>query len=128
MKKLLGPLSKLSIFFLILASFLMIGEQIDDLQIFHRHKWFLLIFFYAQTVLTTAFIHFGIKRNQDNMAVFYFGAMIFRFFISLMVAFVLIYKGMDEKVLFVANFFVFYLLFIMFEIYSILTNLRPNFK
>jgi hypothetical protein len=127
MKEVLKPIIKLSLFSLFLF-LITVAEDQFHLNFFHVHKWFLLIFFFLLNLLTTAFIHLGINKNKENLAVFYFGAMIFRFFISLMVAFVFIYKGVDEKVMFVINFFVFYLLFLMFEIYSLLTNLRPNFK
>lgn len=125
MKEIYKPLIKLTGFFLLLSALVYAISQ-TEVHILHSYKWFFLCFFYLQTVLTTIFIQMGMNANKNNMAVFYFGAMIFRFFISVSAAFVLVYKGIDDKVLFALNFFVFYLLFIMFEIFPILTNLRPN--
>lgn len=127
MREAFSPLMRLTGFFLALCALVLLLSQ-AGLNIFHSYKWFLLIFFYVQTIFTTIFIQSGMKANKNNMAFFYFGAMIFRFFVSISVAFVLIYKGIDEKVLFVLNFFVLYLLFIMFEIIPVLTNLRPNLR
>lgn len=94
----------------------------------HVYVWYIYSFFAVLHLATHAFTLWGINNYKENFAMFYFGAMIFRFFCSISLAFVIIYRGVDEGMMFVVNFFILYFIFIIFEIYSIIANLRPHSK
>lgn len=47
-----------------------------------------------------------------------------RMIISLIFVLIVVYNGLDNRTLWVANFFAVYLLYLVFEIYTIMSNLR----
>ena len=68
------------------------------------------------------------KKNQDRFLAVYFSAMIGRLFISIIFAAIFILTDRAHVFNFAINFLILYLLFLGFEIYGIMTNLRHNFK
>jgi hypothetical protein len=51
---------------------------------------------------------------------------VFRFLLSIIAIFFALYLGVNQTVIFVVNFMIAYLLFVVFEIYTLITNLRPD--
>ena len=47
-----------------------------------------------------------------------------RIIVSLIFVLIVVYNGLEERVLWVANFFAIYLIYLVFEIYTIMSNLR----
>ena len=64
------------------------------------------------------------KRNVENFLAIYFSAMIGRLFISVIFAAIFILIDRANVFNFSINFLFLYLLFLGFEIYGIITNLR----
>jgi hypothetical protein len=119
---------KLVIFSLFLALIIVVLELTPFSHILHDYIWGMLIFYFLLSAITSFLTEYGIKKQPGNFQIFYFGGMGIRVFASMMVAFVVIIAGNEQIVTFLLNFFALYLFFLIFEIYTLLTNLRANSK
>ena len=113
----------LCIFTAILAGIVLLLGQ-TDINLLHSHIWFMLLFFFCLTLLTMLIV---LQSNQaKSFVVFYLSTVVFRLLISIMAAFVFLYFIPKQEVAFIVNFFSFYLLFLLFEIKTLLSNLRAG--
>lgn len=95
--------------------------------IYHR-IWMILLFFFLLTLSSLFIIEKLAKKKRDNFLAIYFSAMIGRLFISIIFASIFILTDRANVFNFAINFLFLYLLFLGFEIYGIMTNLRHHFK
>ncbi len=95
--------------------------------IYHR-VWILLLFFFLLTLASLYIIEKITRKNAENFLAIYFSAMIARLFLSIIFAAIFILTDRTHVFNFAINFLLLYLLFLGFEIYGIMTNLRHNFK
>ncbi len=90
----------------------------------HHTIWktfsFLAILSFSIHILNT----FLLKNFGENFLQIIVLAMILRFIASLVYIGVLVWPGMENIILFIANFFVIFLFYLLFDIYSIISNLR----
>lgn len=109
---------------------LLIGTFVffSDYQLVHPYIWMIFAFFIFITAVTFYVTWWGAREDQDNFQLYYFASMGFRLILSIGVIFVYIYLIRERQIQFVLNFFVLYFLYTAFEIYSLLTNLRPHSK
>lgn len=94
----------------------------------HPFIWYIFGFFILITAITFFITRLGIREDEANFQLYYFGSMAFRVLLCIGVVFVYVYLYSENELQFVLNFFVLYFLYTGFEIYSILTNLRPHLK
>lgn len=94
----------------------------------HTYIWYILAFFIIITAGSFYVTRLGISYDKDNFQLYYLGAIGFRMLLSIGVVFFYVYRFSENELQFVLNFFALYFLFTGFEIYSLLTNLRPNLK
>ena len=97
-------------------------------QFLYHLVWVILIFFFLLTFVSLYVIEKVATRNEDNFLAIYFSAMIGRLFISIIFAAIFILTDRTQVFNFSINFLFLYLLFLGFEIYGIITNLRHHFK
>jgi len=95
--------------------------------IYHR-IWMIVLFFFLLTLASLYIIKKITKKKPDNFLAIYFSAMIGRLFISIIFAAIFILTDRANVFNFAINFLFLYLLFLGFEIYGIMTNLRHHFK
>ena len=79
-------------------------------------------------LLSGQLIQFLLKQSEENSVAITLGATILRFLASLIFIAIVLFTKLDAKILFFADFFVIYLLYLLFDIYSLITNLRPHSK
>ncbi|GHB30551.1 hypothetical protein [Mongoliitalea lutea] len=91
----------------------------------HETVWTTISFFLILTWLTSAFSHYLIGINQENSVNIMLGALGIRFLGSLGYIGIMLFLGVENIILFVANFFVIYLFYLLFDMYGLITNLRP---
>jgi hypothetical protein len=116
---------RLFLFILILAAAILgIDQAVTSLV--HPLAWWILGFFTVITLAGHWFIQKGLHQYKDAFMSIYLGVLGFRFLLSLLFIGIFIYKRIPEMLTFVINFFVLYLLFLGFEIYGVLGNLRRN--
>lgn len=87
-----------------------------------------LLFFYLLTLFTFYITAYGLKRDNKTFIKTFYGSVALRFFLS--IAFLVIYLifSTNKDLFFVGSFALLYFLFTIFEIYSLMVNLRPDFK
>lgn len=88
--------------------------------------WVVLVFFVLLTLISLYIIEIFTKQNSDNFLAVYFSVMIGRLFISIVFAAIFILADPTHVFNFSISFMFLYLLFLGFEIYGIMTNLRHN--
>lgn len=97
-------------------------------QLVHSLVWWILLFMGVLTLLTGFFVLWGAKHYKKSFSAFFFTGMIIRFFASVIFITVVVLVGTQAVLVFVANFFVLYLCFQVFEITSLVTNLRAHLE
>jgi len=90
--------------------------------------WIILVFFFVLTLASLLVIEKLTKKNPKSFLAVYFSAMIARLFISIIFATIFILTDRESVFNFSINFLFLYLLFLGFEIYGIITNLRQHLK
>ena len=89
--------------------------------------WMIQGFFGVISILSHVISSMGIKK-QGEFHTFYLGSMAVRFVLSIFfVLFSLVYLS-GNKITYVANFFILYIVYASFEIYHLLRNLRADSK
>lgn len=94
----------------------------------HPRVWQIIVFYFGLMLVSGQLIQFLLKQSKENSAAIVLGATIFRFLASLIFIAVCLFTKIDNKILFFADFFVIYLLYLLFDIYSLIANLRPHSK
>lgn len=97
---------------------------LEGTSLMHPRWWQLLLFFLFQSLLTNAWLQYTTKRQQRIKN--YLIASVFRFATALPFAVPMIFTEVPDKPRFIANFIVFYLLFVVFEVYIALAILQAN--
>lgn len=111
----------------ILAAFLVLWQQLE-LPLFASFTWKMFAIFLSLHYITTKITLIGIDRNPNDFVAFYFISMFIRMFCTILIAVIFLINGVEDRAAFVTNYFLFYLSFFVFEIKSVLTNLRPHSK
>lgn len=111
---------------IVLVVFIVADIFIKQTTLFHFTKWGLLAFFVATSIITSLVTAYGVKADPRKFQVYYFLSMGIRMFLSIIFVFICIILRIDEIYLFVINFFMFYFLYFVFEIYFLLGNLRAK--
>jgi len=116
---------------LILLSLLILGaayliEGVFGLQWIHESIKKIVSFFLVLTWLTGIFTHYLLSISKENSVNILLGAIGIRLLGSIGFVAVMLFLGQENLILFVINFFVVYLFYLLFDIYMLIANLRPN--
>ena len=93
-------------------------------EIIYVRIWWIVLFFIVLTLSSIALMTRAARRTPGNFMSIYLAAMVARLFISIIFATLFILFDRTHVITFAGNFIVLYLLYLGFEIYGILTNLR----
>ncbi|QDA59799.1 hypothetical protein [Hymenobacter jejuensis] len=89
-------------------------------------------FFVVISVITYWITARAVRADANNFMAAYFGSMVVRLLLSVGLVMVFLYKGgaheRPGRWTFLGSFFVLYFLFAGFEVWSVLSNLRPFSK
>lgn len=111
----------------VLAGLVLLFQQVLP-QIVHSQIWeiyfFLLIMFFLIHVLTG----FLLKASSENFFQISLLAMILRLISSFVFVGIEVWAGMENILLFISDFFVLFLFYLIFDIYTFIANLRPISK
>ena len=100
-------------------------DQVADAWV-HPLAWWVLAFYFVLALIGEWFIGQAMRRNRDNFMASYIAVIGFRFLLSALFIGILIYQRPPGLRIFVTDFFVLYLLFLGFEIWGVLGNLRRD--
>ena len=88
----------------------------------------IITFFFLQSIAIHAFFIYGEKNLDLSVPLLVMAAMSVRLITALMAVVTFIMSGMEDQVNFIITFFTTYLFYFVFEIISVLSNLRSNLK
>lgn len=94
----------------------------------HEKMNLIILFYFGLTLVSGLFTLYLLNINKENSVSILLGAGLIRLLASLMFFFLILWSGTENLLWFVVNFFVIYLLYLLFDIYSFITNLRPHSK
>jgi len=96
--------------------------------IIHPKIWEIVIFMVVLSFLISLLNTFLLKSFADSFFQIMVLAMILRFIASLAFIGIEVWPQMENILLFIADFFVVFLFYLVFDIYTFLANLRPISK
>ena len=114
------------IFSVVVAGLFFVLQKVDlGKPVVHDKFWFIMVFSALLGFLVIAVAHWGIKNFDAQMRpTVFIGITVMRLLLSMVFIGAAIFLGVEERVLWVINFFAVYLLYLVFELYTILSNLR----
>ncbi|PWJ58228.1 hypothetical protein CLV98_10486 [Dyadobacter jejuensis] len=92
----------------------------------HPYFWYILSFFFGLSFLINRLMDYGLKDNRKKFVSFYLSTVVGRLLLSIIFIGVFLYHGLTDSLLFVINFFILYLCYTGFEIYTLYCNLRRD--
>lgn len=126
MKSIARQLLESLVFSIVLALVVFGISQIQgDAKIIHEGIWAILIFSAVLGLLVSFLGSWGMSvvsvEGRSNIIL---GITILRMIISAIFIGVVLYRGVEDRIVWVIDFFALYLFYLVFEILSILSNLR----
>jgi hypothetical protein len=118
--------------FKLFAYSLIIAGLVNVIQAFvmpnwiHATIWIMLSFFMLLTWVTGMLTTYLIQISKDNSVNILLGAIGIRLMASLGFITIMLLLKTENIILVVVNFFIVYLLYLLFDIYGVIANLRPN--
>ena len=119
---------KLLLFSLLIAGIFYILQEYIKPEWVHESFWTILSFFVLLTWLTGMFTHYLLEISKENSVNILLGAIGIRFLASTGFVAIMLFLRVENLILFVINFFIIYFFYLLFDIYTLLANLRPNSK
>lgn len=101
-------------------------QQLESAERFvHPQVWSIMIFSAILGMLVVAIGHWGLNAlDAQSRTTLFLGLTVLRLILSMIFIAVVVFTGIEERVLWVVNFFAVYLFYLVYEIYTILSNLR----
>ena len=97
-------------------------------QIIHESIWSIFGFVAGLACLLTVVTRWLYLKSPENLLSLKLLGMIIRILSSLGFIGILVVLGLENIILFIANFFIIFLFYMIFDIYIFISNLRPNSK
>lgn len=97
-------------------------------DIVHEKIWKIYFFMVILSFLISLLNRFLLKSFAENFFNIMVLAMILRFIATIVFIGFAVWPGMENIILFIADFFVVFLFYLVFDIYAFLSNLRPISK
>jgi len=97
-------------------------------QIIHESIWSIFGFVAGLAYFLTVVTRWLYLKSPENLLSLKLLGMIIRILSSLGFIGILVVLGLENIILFIANFFLIFLFYMIFDIYIFISNLRPNSK
>lgn len=111
---------------LVLAGLVYLCLLSESLSVFiHESIWITLVCSGLIALLIAIYNANALSKSDQSFVPLFLGSMLIRFFLSIILTGFLLFKYQDQRLILVFNFFIIYLSYLVFEIYSIIANLRP---
>lgn len=118
---------KFFLFSLLIVGLLLIFQQFLPKTI-HGDIWIIVGFVAGLSYLISALALWLYKKSPENFLQIKLLGMVIRILSSLGFIAILVVIGVENIILFIANFFILFLFYLIFDIYSFISNLRPISK
>ena len=126
---------KFKLYFFMLKSFLLIvlvlivfflADYFGPMPFLHSWKYTILLFFAALSYVFHNIINTSKVPESDNFIQFYLSTVVIRLLSCMIFVTVALYLKIENRGLFIINFFALYLFFTLFEILGLYRTLRRN--
>jgi len=111
---------------LILAGAVLLLQDVAGSQYIHETTLWVVLFYFVLTWLTGLLALYLLEISKENSVMILLGVGVLRITGSLAFVFLILWMGIENILWFVVNFFTVYLLYLLFDIYTFITNLRPR--
>ncbi len=92
----------------------------------HDTIWYIVAFVFTLTALSLWLGQRGGRQSSESLVKYALGGTVLRLVLSVVAIYVALRFGVVNRFSFVLNFMAVYFVFLAFEIYGLLTTLRPN--
>lgn len=127
----LQPFIKKTLIFSFIVAAVIAGIQyfFPEENLLLKQIWVFFIFFNLITLFTFALSAYGFQKGGDISVYAVLVTVVVKMLLCMTVALVFILKGLvEDKWVFITNFFLLYLLYTVFEVYNLIYNLRDQKK
>lgn len=97
-------------------------------QVIHEKIWGILCFVAIMSYLIGFLSKLLLKSSPESLIQIKLLGMVLRIIASLVYITIVVMSGAENILLFISNFFILFLFFLVFDIYAFLANLRPISK
>jgi hypothetical protein len=111
----------------VLAIVVVVFQQLLPKTI-HEDIWSIFGFVAGLSYLLSVVTQWLYAKSPENFISIKFLAMLIRILSALGFIGILLMLGLENIILFMANFFLIFLFYLIFDIYTFISNLRPNSK
>lgn len=111
---------------LVLALVVLLVQQNMNPYWIHDKTIWVIWFNFGLTWMTGLLALYLLKISKENSVSILLGVGLLRITGSLVFMFLMLWVGAENILWFVVDFFVIYLLYLLFDIYTFITNLRPH--
>ena len=110
-----------------IAGLVLLLKGLNVTTAIHEGIWNIIIFSAIVGIgVAVINMYFVTKTDGANNVAVFLGTTVFRMLLSIIFITLQFFQGLENEVIWIANFFVVYLFYLVFEIYSIISNLRAN--
>jgi hypothetical protein len=126
MKPYLSFTVQLIVLTLAIAGIVLFLQNAVDPHWIHEKTFLIIGFYFVLTWFTGLLALYLLEINKENSVMILLGMGVLRVAASLAFIFLILWMGVGNILWFVVDFFIIYLLYLLFDIYTFITNLRPH--
>ena len=115
------------LFSLIVLALVLVFQQTLP-QILSESIWIIFYFMVIMSYLVSFLALWLYKKSPENFLQIKLLGMVIRILASLTFIAVIVWRGEENIILFISNFFILFLFYLIFDIYTFISNLRPISK
>jgi hypothetical protein len=115
-----------TLFTLILAIVFFIAERYGSVTWLHPAWKIMLVFFLSVSFLMHRLMEVGFQNNREKFVPFYMATIVARMILGLVFVGFFLYRGVEQRKVFIVNFLILYICYMGFEIYGLSRNLRRD--
>lgn len=126
MKLYLSFTVQLIVLTVVIAGIVLLLQNGADPHWIHEKTFLIIGFYFVLTWLTGLLALYLLEISKENSVMILLGVGVLRVAASLAFIFLILWMGVGNILWFVVDFFIIYLLYLLFDIYTFITNLRPH--
>ena len=92
----------------------------------HETIWYIVAFVFTLTALSLWLGQRGGRQSRESLVQYALGGTVLRLVLSVIAIYITLRLGIADRLSFVLNLMGVYFVFLAFEVYGLLTTLRPN--